>query len=344
MRPVEKVSIGRIAFTVEDDAYSRIKKYLDDLETFYSKYPSGTEIMEGIEGRMAELLLEQMGSDSVVTKLMAENVIAVLGDPEQIENEASTDNSGTSDNASSYIPSPHKLYRDPSNKIVGGVCGGIGAYFHFDPLWLRLGLAALTILLFAVIPDHADNWWPWIPIIAYVLLWICVPHANTVQQKCEMKGEGSTVNDIRDHVVKDDYNSAATQNTNIFWKGFWRVIAVIIGICLFLVGVSGIAAIIVSVFGLDLLGWVAVGNISGDWVSSFYDTFPLLSTMPTLLVTIPLFVSLFMPFIGMLYGGLQMMFNFKTPKWHPGVWMLIIWAIAIIMLAVVLFVAAVPKV
>jgi phage shock protein PspC (stress-responsive transcriptional regulator) len=344
MKPVEKVSIGRMAFTVEDDAYSTIKKYLDDLNEFYSKSASGAEIMEGIEGRMAELLSEQAGKDGIVTKIMADNVISVLGDPEQIENESGesgdADTEGTAGQPSANAT--HKLYRDPTNKIIGGVCGGLGAYFHFDPLWLRLGLAALTILLFAVIPDHADTWWPWTPIIAYILLWICVPQANTVHKRCEMKGEGSTVNDIKDQVMNDSYNTAATQNANQFWKVLGRIIVIIIGIMLFLIGIAGVAAIIVAIFGIDILGWVAAGSFSGDWISSFYNVFPMLGSMPTLLVTIPLFLALFMPFLGMLYGGLQMMFNFKTPKWRPGLWMLILWAASVIMLVVVLGIAAIP--
>ena len=39
-----------------------------------------------------------------------------------------------------------KLYRSRSNKIVAGVCGGIGEYFSVDPTLIRLGFVALSFL------------------------------------------------------------------------------------------------------------------------------------------------------------------------------------------------------
>ena len=56
MKPVENVSIGGYVFTVENDACSIAENYLNELESFYLPKKSGSEIMEGIEERMAELL------------------------------------------------------------------------------------------------------------------------------------------------------------------------------------------------------------------------------------------------------------------------------------------------
>ena len=39
-----------------------------------------------------------------------------------------------------------KLYRSRSNKIVAGVCGGIGEYFNVDPTLIRLGVVALSFM------------------------------------------------------------------------------------------------------------------------------------------------------------------------------------------------------
>lgn len=32
-----------------------------------------------------------------------------------------------------------KLYKSNTNKVIAGVCGGIGEYFNVDPTWIRLG-------------------------------------------------------------------------------------------------------------------------------------------------------------------------------------------------------------
>ena len=32
-----------------------------------------------------------------------------------------------------------KLYRDPQNGMIAGVCAGVAEYFGWDPTWVRLG-------------------------------------------------------------------------------------------------------------------------------------------------------------------------------------------------------------
>lgn len=39
-----------------------------------------------------------------------------------------------------------KLHRSVNNKMVAGVCGGIGEYFDIDPTLVRLGFVALSFL------------------------------------------------------------------------------------------------------------------------------------------------------------------------------------------------------
>ena len=39
-----------------------------------------------------------------------------------------------------------KLYRSKKNRIIAGVCGGIGEYANIDPTVIRLLWSAVTIL------------------------------------------------------------------------------------------------------------------------------------------------------------------------------------------------------
>ena len=60
-----------------------------------------------------------------------------------------------------------KLYKSRTNKMVAGVCGGIGEYFNIDPTLVRLGFVALSflaggglfvyILAAIIIPTQADQ-------------------------------------------------------------------------------------------------------------------------------------------------------------------------------------------
>ena len=34
-----------------------------------------------------------------------------------------------------------RLYRSNTNRVIGGVCGGIGEYFNIDPVLVRVGFA-----------------------------------------------------------------------------------------------------------------------------------------------------------------------------------------------------------
>jgi phage shock protein C len=49
------------------------------------------------------------------------------------------------------------------NGIVGGVCGGLGAFFGIDPLWFRL------LFLFLLLPGGLPG------LLPYLILWVIVP-------------------------------------------------------------------------------------------------------------------------------------------------------------------------
>ena len=38
-----------------------------------------------------------------------------------------------------------KLYRSRSNKVIGGICAGLGKYFNIDPVIIRLGFIFLAL-------------------------------------------------------------------------------------------------------------------------------------------------------------------------------------------------------
>ncbi len=56
-----------------------------------------------------------------------------------------------------------KLYRSKKERMIGGVCGGIGEFLEIDPTVIRVIWAFLTILSIGV------------GIIAYILAWIIIP-------------------------------------------------------------------------------------------------------------------------------------------------------------------------
>lgn len=56
-------------------------------------------------------------------------------------------------------PNPHRLYRDP-DRIIGGVCGGIAAYFGWRRSYVRLAaLGSLFIFPPPTIFGYLVGWW-----------------------------------------------------------------------------------------------------------------------------------------------------------------------------------------
>ena len=92
MKKVVKVSIGKIAFTVEEDGYLILKGYIEELNDHYREIQNGSEIVEGIEERIAELFLDKSGRSSVITSVIVNEVIMVLGRPEIIDEESNATN------------------------------------------------------------------------------------------------------------------------------------------------------------------------------------------------------------------------------------------------------------
>lgn len=55
-----------------------------------------------------------------------------------------------------------RLYRSDTDRLMAGVCGGLGEYFDVDPLWIRL---AFVLLVFA----------NGLGVVAYLALWLFMP-------------------------------------------------------------------------------------------------------------------------------------------------------------------------
>ena len=62
-----------------------------------------------------------------------------------------------------------RLYRSKTQRVVAGVCGGIGAHLDVDPTVIRLVWVVLTLLSVGI------------GIIAYIIAWIIVPEEGTFE-------------------------------------------------------------------------------------------------------------------------------------------------------------------
>jgi len=175
MKKVVSAAIGGRSFTIEEDAYNRLRDYLDEFRRRSNLGISSSEMMDEVEARISELFSSRIvSSKEVVSLSMVENVISQLGMPDG-GTETGTNNHNSTQKEEKTMTGPKKFYRDSDNKFIGGVCSGLAAYFDIDTMLVRI------IFIVLLLAGTAGFW-------AYLILWVVAPLAKTSAQKCELRG------------------------------------------------------------------------------------------------------------------------------------------------------------
>ncbi|MDH6307695.1 phage shock protein PspC (stress-responsive transcriptional regulator) [Dysgonomonas sp. PFB1-18] len=205
MKPTIRVSIGGLAFNVEEDAYHVLDNYLQSLKRHFSGSPEADEITGDIETRLSELLQIRMNNkDGVVSLTDAQEIIKIMGNPKDFDDSepgtVNDEKNGSDHKQKAYSEYTQdlfkkKLLRDVDNKIIGGVCSGLSHYLRIDPTAIRLTVAGIFVFLFIV-----ANRWPacMTVILIYIILWIVMPAARTFKQRLEMTGSDPSIENIED--------------------------------------------------------------------------------------------------------------------------------------------------
>jgi phage shock protein PspC (stress-responsive transcriptional regulator) len=291
MKKIININLSGRIIPIEDSAYEKLQSYIESLRRYFAHEEGRDEIINDIESRIAELMSEKIRLGSAgITDADINEIIASMGRPEDFEaaEEGTTASAGASSSSQQSSANTdykyttgrkNRLYRDTSDKMLGGVCAGLASYINIDPAIVRLLFAIITfggfgfgiiiyILLWMILPardlDQYDGkrlyrnpeervlggvasglaayfnkeaWlirllfaaplilniffgilsWPFfhegsfIPniifgsltgtfILAYIVLWIVLPEAKSQYQQMEMRGEKVDVNTIRQNV------------------------------------------------------------------------------------------------------------------------------------------------
>ena len=349
MKKTFTINISGTIFHIEEDAYEKLQGYFIKLKNHFGNSVEAREIIADIEGRVAELFLEKTkGDNKVITIEMIDEVIAIMGTPEDFAEQELDEEpvSGTGRRK-------RRLYRSPDSRVIAGVCGGLGAYFKIDPVILRI----IFILLIFV---------NGVGLMAYIILWIAVPKALTTSQRLEMRGEEVTVSNIqrsfRDQPLEEEEMTEEGQPAAGFQPGksdekksygkeyasrrkvsdqsselgktLLRGIAVVFGAFFIITGFLGLIGLIsTAIVGQSLVGswplaWspdIEVSNILGHFVSPGALTIGIIS----------LAVLLGIPFLAMFFVGTKLIFSYKTNNAAIGLGMVGVWLVALVTMLVV---------
>jgi phage shock protein PspC (stress-responsive transcriptional regulator) len=321
MKKTVTANIGGLVFHIEEDAYQVLQDYLHRLETALGKSPETEEIIRDIEVRIAELLTGMLQGRQVVTESEAAQVIQTLGDVEDI---AGVDPGPAATGGPTQARSQtRRMYRDPDDSILGGVCSGIAAYFGWDPLWVRLGFAGM-FLLFGT------------GIILYIVLWIVIPKAATTAEKLAMRGEPVTAENIKQHLqsVRDDLKAMNTQETRDKVRGLAEQLAEVFGKAigiLFMV----IGFILLTVLLYWLIAREMVIHISNNGSFSAGDLMELtLSGWQLPMFHIGVIMVLMGPVINLFTLAVRLLFNIKTRVRVLSITGGVMWTLGMILLTI----------
>ena len=331
MKKTITINLGGIVFYIDEDAYGLLHRYLENIRLFFKKKGEDKEIVADIESRMAELLSENITHpNQPITQSDVEAVINQIGQPEDFyDEEADSNTSNKQENQSESkregfeeaykYKKNKKFFRNPDDKIFGGVASGLAAYFGVDVVIVRVILLAL---LFAA----GTSFW------IYLFLWIFIPEAKTAIEKLQMYGKDITVENIGKQVnYETEYETEPNRSNrpidNMF-RGlgcFMKGIIFIVLIALTPVWV----VLFVVLFGLVLAaiaGTSALVAVFGEPFTNIVIQTP----TPTLYT---LFLVIGIPIGVAIYALLRLAINKLPPISNPVKWILVIlWFILLIVL------------
>ncbi|MBQ8422824.1 MAG: PspC domain-containing protein [Coprobacter sp.] len=202
MKKTSIFNLGGNACYFDEDAAAVLQEYLDRLRNYFGDKPSTDEVMNDIEARLWEIFEEHKRYGMQVVGLQEVNeAIGILGEPEEIgkieDDEPTTNDAGDEpkDNTDNDTPNaepqkriPRKLFRDPQNRIFGGVCSGLGTYFGISEVLMRL-------LFIGIVLVYGSG------VAIYIILWIIMPKARTTAQRLEMQGISPSAENIHDYIT-----------------------------------------------------------------------------------------------------------------------------------------------
>ncbi len=308
------INLANSIFNIDENAYQALQRYLEAVKKYLTGTQGNEEILADVEARISELFSEKLTPEKQVIVLQdVEQIIQVMGQPEDYSIDEDIFDEVPKTKTSTRVK---KLYRDGDQKLMGGVCSGIGHYLSIDPLWIRL---LFIVFLFG----------GGFSVITYIILWAIVPEATTTAQKLDMQGEAANLSNI-EKKIKEGFDSVSDTVKNADYKGvenavkeggnsFVKALGDFIGIIFSTIGkiistifnlfgkfigllliLIGSATLLGLFFGLFTVGILDLSNLSG------IHFFPLInaSELPIWVLSILLFLAVGIPFYGLLYVGL----------------------------------------
>ncbi len=333
MKKTLTINLAGYVFHIDEDAYYLLDNYIQNLKNYFKNENDANEIVHDMEQRISELFTEKLKSTSreVITVQDVESIIEILGKPEQMSGvNDDDDNNKSNSNSSEYTKK--RLYRDNDDKVLGGVCSGLAAYFGWDVTLVRIAFIILGIFVHGTI-------------LAYIIAWIVIPPARTATEKLSMQGKkinveniGKTVTDGFDK-VKSKVDSAETRSSlQKFGDGFVTFVGFLIKIILILLAICLSPVIFALLIVFFVLIFVATGLIAATpamltslncYIPMFDWTIVGASPIASIAVAIAGIFIIGIPIVGLIHMFMRYFCGWQPMSTTTRVIFILLWFIAV---------------
>lgn len=334
MKKTLTINLNDTVYHIDEDAYSLLKKYLNNIEYYFRNERGVEEIMRDIEARISELFSDETeASATVITKKRVEEVIEQLGQPEEIAGDEYVHDANV--NTNEATKRKRRLYRDSDDKMLGGVVSGLAAYLGVDTTVLRL----LAVLFFIFSLSTFT--------VLYLVCWLIIPEAKTAEEKLSMRGEDINIHNIGKTVTESFNKTQENINTFVrsedtrtkfqrFTEGLIRFLGVLLKVAfIILLLCFGVPTLFALFLVLLILVITGLSVLFGGGVALF-SLFPFLDAPLFLDQTTPLFISsisgllvLGLPLFAVLYLLFQHVFQWKNMNQSIKITLIVLWFIAL---------------
>jgi phage shock protein PspC (stress-responsive transcriptional regulator) len=321
MKKTTSINLAGRNFYIEEDAYEKLNTYLNSVILHFATYPDHEEIVADMENRMAEQITDKKPLGSVITLQDVENIITSMG---QVKDFGDAEQTSSSETNEDRPFKSRKLFRNPDDTILGGVCSGLSAYFGIETVIVRL-------IFFISIFFGGFG------IFMYLVLWLITPEAVTPAEKIQMSGKTVTLSSLeqmaKEKVAEVKKNGTAKKLLLIPGKIIGTVLLLIKNIFYkifpLIARIIGFFILLGSIFGLFSLTFVFVNLLFN--VNSPYINFPihqLIAGWAYFTIVCAGFLSLFIPALFFLFVGQSLLMLKSQFSKVLGISMLLLWVTA----------------
>lgn len=334
MKKTVSINLNSFMFNIDEDAYSMLQIYLGKLESHFSQIEEGGEIVKDIEARISEIFSSKISESKQVINIRdVEEIIQILGNVDDITGDDHSENSkNESKDQSKENKKTRKFYRDPDNRVLGGVCSGLAEYTGISTTTWRI-----IFLIFIFIGQ--------ISIIAYLILWIAVPDAKTTAQKLEMKGDKINLSNI-EKSVKKEFEEVKKNFKNMDKKRFSnitinigkaimttitftaQVLGKVFGVVFILSGAAILTIVTIALFSVSKENMMYSNDfINMVWLPGLLEYITNAGT--AWLLSICILIVFVIPVIAIISWGIGLLFEIRTNK-YLSIGTFVLWIIAIV--------------